>query len=307
MFVVFPDPYSLPSYRIGPFRTVDLSVNHLLPDNNLIDDYLKERFRGKYFTYRINGRSAINLALSQLKPDRSDVVTILTTSGNFYISGCVTREIEKFCKWSREFVPETRIIFVNHEFGYPFPDLTGLKDFNLPIIEDCAGSFFSSDKDNSIGEVGDFVIYSFPKMFPLQIGGLLVSRQNIEEGYDANQDPHIFQYIKNVLSEYIEKKDEIIRKRIENYLILKERFSSLGLRERFPLNEGIVPNVFMFRTDASGIDLPELKKHFWAHGVQSSVFYGEEVFFIPVHQALNQYDLDYFYEVMKVYIQNPAR
>lgn len=303
MFIVYPDPYSLPSYRIGPFRTSDLSVNHLLPDNNLIDDYLKTRFRGKHFIYRINGRSAISLALSHLKPDRNDTVTILTTSGNFYISSCVTSEIEKFCKWSRAFVPETRIIFVNHEFGYPYPDLIRLKDFNLPIIEDCAGSFFSNDKDESIGEVGDFVIYSFPKMFPLQVGGLLVSKQKIEERCNANLDTEMFRYIKNVLSEYIEKKDNIIRKRIENYLILNEGFSSLGFRERFHLNDGIVPNVFMFRTDTSGIDLPALKKHFWAHGIQSSVFYGEEAFFIPVHQALTQYDLEYFYEVMKVFLQ----
>ena len=79
-----------------------------------------------------------------------------------------------------KFVPETKVIFVNHEFGYPYHDLIRLKDYKLPIIEDCAGSFFSSDKDGSIGEVGDFVIYSFPKMFPLQVGGLLVSKHNIE-------------------------------------------------------------------------------------------------------------------------------
>ena len=47
----------------------------------------------------------------------------------------------------------------------------------MPIIEDCAGSFFSKDKKDTIGKIGDFVIYSFPKMFPLQIGGLLLSNQ----------------------------------------------------------------------------------------------------------------------------------
>jgi hypothetical protein len=59
----------------------------------------------------------------------------------------------------------------------------------------------------------------------------------------------------------------------------------------------------MFRTDSQNLDLNDLKKHFWAHGIQSSVFYGEEAFFIPVHQALTLYDLEYFYEVMKVFLQ----
>ncbi len=48
-----------------------------------------------------------------LPPD--DVVTILTTSGNFYISSCVTAEIEKFCKWDREITDQTKVIFVNHK------------------------------------------------------------------------------------------------------------------------------------------------------------------------------------------------
>ena len=167
MFIINPDPYSLPTYRIGPFRTIDLSVNHCLPESNLIDDYFNTRFNNREFIYTENGRKAINLALTSYNLEKDDVVTIITTSGNFYISGCVTSEIEKFCKWSREIKPETKILFVNHEFGYPIIELHKLKDYNLPIIEDCAGSFFSNDNNDTIGKTGDFVIYSFPKMFPL--------------------------------------------------------------------------------------------------------------------------------------------
>lgn len=112
----------------------------------------------------------------------------------------------------------------------------------------------------------------------------------------------MLRYIKNTLSESIGEKDTIIRKRHDNYKILKESFLSLGFRERFPLLDGVVPNVFMFRTDSSGIELPELKKYFWAHGIQCSAFYGEETFFIPVHQALTGYDLEYFFEVMKAFL-----
>ena len=110
-------------------------------------------------------------------------------------------------------------------------------------------------------------------------------------------------YIKSVLSEHIKRKDQIIRQRIYNYTELRSRFEKSGLSERFRLEKGIVPGVFMFRTDNQNLNLPELKKHFWAHGIQSSIFYGEDAFFIPVHQALTAFDLDYFYEVMKVFLQ----
>jgi hypothetical protein len=304
MFVINPDPYSLPAYLIGPFLTGDISRNHLLPDSDRIDGYLGERFAGREFEYTINGRQAMDLALASLDLQKEDVVTILTTSGNFYISGCVTRAIEKYCRWNREMGTETKAIFVNHEFGYPFAGLRELKSYGLPIIEDCAGSFFSQDQTNDIGNVGDFVIYSFPKMFPLQIGGLLVAnRPDSGFGRNENLGKEELRHIKNVLSAHIDRKDRIIQKRLSNYIYLREKFASLGFVERFPLDPGAVPGVFMFSTRGHNIDLPKMKTYFWAHGIQCSVFYGEEAFFIPVHQALNEQDLDYFFSVFKSFIQ----
>ena len=292
----------MPSYRIGPFRTGDLSKNHCLPDSDLIDKYFNERFVNKDFIYTENGRKAINIALGFYDLKKSDVVSIITTTDNFYISGCVTKEIEKFCKWSRNIVAETRVIFVNHEFGYPYNDLRKLKKHKLPIIEDCAGSFFSKDKNNDIGEIGEFVIYSFPKMFPLQIGGLLLSNfpNKLEKENQIGNER--LRHVKNVLSYHIKFKEKIIRDRIKNYNFLKNKFKSIGFTERFQLDDGVVPGVFMFRTNEQKINLPELKKYFYANGIQCSVFYGEEAFFIPLHQALNEQDMLYFYEVIKSFI-----
>jgi hypothetical protein len=303
MFVINPDPYSLPCYRIGPFQTRDLSKNHCLHECDLIDDYFHERFTCKDFIFTENGREAINIALKFFLLNKNDVVTIYTTTNNFYVSGCVTKEIEKFCKWSRKIVAETRVLLVIHEFGYPYPDLNKLKKLNLPIIEDCAASFFSTDENDDIGKVGDFVVYSFPKMFPLQIGGLLVSNYpNRLEKKDQISGERL-RHIKNVLSYHIKNKGEIIKYRINNYRFLRNKFESLGFEERFQLDNCVVPAVFMFRTNSQKIDLPELKKYFYANGVQCSVFYGEESFFIPLHQSLTEQDLLFFYEVIKSFIQ----
>jgi hypothetical protein len=307
MFVLDPDPYLLPSYGISPFSTSDIAFNNNLPVDDLIDEYFKDRFLGHEYFYTLSGRAAINNALSYYHLQKDDTVAILTTSGNSYISSCVTTEIEKFCKWSRQIDSDTRLIFVNHEFGFPCTRLSELKKKGLPIIEDCAHSFFSKDKDDIIGNIGDFVIYSFPKMFPLQIGGLLKSNLSGELHGQKQIGYEILRYIKNVLSHYIGFQEKIIKSRIDNYNIVKDKFDALGFSEWFQLEDGIVPGVFMFRTERHEINLIDLKKYFWAHGVQCSVFYGEKAFFIPVHQALTEQDLSYFYEVMKSFIQKTMK
>ena len=180
MYIINPDQYLLPSYRISPFRTIDIAINNKLQEDDAIDSYFTQRFSNRPFSYFKDGKSAINEALAYYDLKKDDTVTILTTTNNFYISGCVTAEIEKFCNWSREMTPKTKVIFVNHEFGHPYENLEALKKYKLPIIEDCAHSFFSKDKNNTMGTIGDFVIYSFPKMFPIQIGGLLVSNIKAE-------------------------------------------------------------------------------------------------------------------------------
>ena len=196
--------------------------------------------------------------------------------------------------------PKTKVIFVNHEFGHPYENLEALKKYKLPIIEDCAHAFFSKDKNSLIGKVGDFVIYSFPKMFPFQIGGLLVS--NIETEIESDLDEPTLKYIKKVLSHYIKEKDIIIKKRIEVYKALKKELIALGFTERFKLKEGIVPGVFMFNVPDEAINLDRLKSYLWAHGIQCSVFYGERAFFLPCHQSLTDEDVRYFAFVIKNFI-----
>jgi hypothetical protein len=177
-----------------------------------------------------------------------------------------------------------------------------LKSYGLPIIEDCAHAFFSRDPLSETGRTGDFAVYSFPKMFPIQIGGLLVCNKNLKI-QDHLLDEKRLRYIRNVLSHYIGYSEEIINQRIFNYNYLKRKFESIGFSERFLIEEGTVPGVFMFKTKKNKIDFDQLKLYYYAHGVQCSVFYGEEAFFIPVHQALSTSDMDYFFEIMKSFTE----
>ena len=302
MFVINPDTYLLPCYRISPFQTKDINANNQLPVSGVADDYFNRRFNKREWIYVADGRKAINIALKHYQLQKDEVVTIFTTSGNFYISGCVTKEIEKFCQWSRQIEHNTKLIFVNHEFGYPYQNIRELKKYQLPIIEDCAHSFFSDDVDNSTGHTGDFTIYSLPKMFPIQTGGLLTAKKEISFNKTESVTGEERQYIQNVLSYYITEKDSIIQRRMDNYHYLVNKLSSNDFDERFELSDGAVPGVFMFRAKNESIDLSALKEYLYAHGIQCSVFYGERSFFIPVHQNLVAADLDYFSAVINSFL-----
>ncbi len=306
MFVIPPDPYLTPSFRISPFRTSDIAFNNNLDESTLITDYLDERFGKRKYALTKNGRQSIHIALSNYNLQRDDVVTILTTTGNQYISSCVTNEIEEFCKWSRKIETSTKVLFVNHEFGFPYPGLNTLKEHGLPVIEDCAHSFFSKDNDNSVGKTGDYVIFSFPKMFPIQIGGLIVA--NRDNPLRSPSLPVVEdQYIRKVVSHHLQRKEDIIHSRLRNYRMLTNLFESLDVYPRFKLKPGLVPGVFMFTTSSHQIDLQELKKYCYSNGIQSSVFYGEEAFYIPVHQVLKADELMYFFEVIKDFLTHYSK
>ena len=297
MFVVNPDPFLLPSYRISPFQTQHIAMNGSLAANNFAADYFDNRFGKANWQYTFNGREAIQLALESYQLDRNDLVTILTTSNNFYISSCVTKTIEMFCDWNREILPETKLILVNHEFGYPYENMQEIKALGLPIIEDCCTTFFSQDDAGKVGQYGDFSMYSFPKFFPIQIGGLLVS--NKQNAGKSNMDHNQKQYIQNTVSAYLKNEKELLAKRKQIWDYAVTQFSALGFTTRFSYSKEIIPSALVVNNNSIIDDLNALKVYLTGHGIQNSVFYGEDAFFVPVHQNMNTTDIDYFITVIR--------
>jgi len=299
-FVLDPCEFQRPSLRISPFRTADIGLNVQWPRNTRIDEYFRQRFPGRGIVYTRNGREAIALALKQLCLTGDDCVTILTTTGNHYISGCVTREIEKVCRWSRKLEPSTRVLFVNHEFGFAYENLAKLKEHGLVIIEDICHSFASDNAEASLGQVGDFVVASFPKFFPIQGGGLLVhsSRYELPETLDAATKT----YCQSVLSHYQDEIEAVCQRRRANHEYLARTLGQWGLMPRFALTERSIPGVFMFRVPEA-TDLLAMKAFMAHHGIQGGGFHKEATYFVPVHQNLTDYELRYICEVAVTYLR----
>lgn len=242
------------------------------------------------------------MALKALKLDRDDIVTIITTTNNFYISGCVTKEIEKICSWSREIEEKTKVLFINHEFGFCCQNLDYYKSLGYPIIEDFAHSFYSNSESFNAGLYGDFLIYSLSKYFPIQAGGVLVYSKKYEK--DCEQEfvyDDISKYCERVVSAYINQVEKIAEKRFKNYEYYEELFNQINLKSYFQVNINDCPGVYCFSLPNS-VNLQEMKLYINSQGIESSVFYGVSAYFLPCHQALSNKDLEYIYSAVKSYL-----
>ncbi len=307
MFVVNPNAFLLPSFRIPPFITANVAFNHNLPQDDFARKYFDNRFGEGHWQYTYNGREAIKMAIASYNLAKTDLITILTTSENFYISSCVTLEIDEVCRWNREITKETKVIFVNHEFGYPYPDMQKLLDTGLPIIEDCCTTFFSQDALGKVGQYGDFAVFSFPKFFPTQLGGMVVSNKKPLTVKSERLNETEANYIEKVMSHYLKDELDLLARRRENFAYAVSKFKNLGFTERFENNDRIVPSALMLSNHGIVKDLNALKVYLNNNGIQNSVFYGEDAFFIPNHQNLSHTEIDYLYEVLSDYINNQNR
>jgi dTDP-4-amino-4,6-dideoxygalactose transaminase len=301
-YVVNPDVFWRPAYRISPFNTSYIRKNKTILSAGKVQSEIFKNFFGDHFFPCLNGRSAIGLALSQYNLQPDDEILILTTSGNTYISSCVTNEISQRCRWSTSRSEKTKLVFVNHEFGFCYQHLKKLKEECLPIVEDRALSFASTITKGDVGITGDFVIYSLPKYFPVSFGGVLQCNDPGKIIQTPIVDKELEHNFAVLMSHYLPQTNTIKVKRKENYNYLKDLFEQAGFAPFFNATDDEAPGVFMFRTN--NIDLNRLKVHMQNNGVESSVFYGKEAFFLPVHQELRSEDMDFLFLLVTDFIEH---
>lgn len=291
------DSFMRPSYRISPFSTASMVENRHAPAAENTEAWMQLRFPTMQFNWTQRGSEAIALALQDLALKYDDVVTILTTTGNRYVSGCVTRAIEQICRWDREVSPQTAAILVIHEFGAFYPDMPEVYALGLPVIEDYAHCFSTTPP---VASQADYLVFSLPKFIPVQYGGILLSKTACQV-LSVISDAQI-QYLDRVVSLAIPQFPVWCAARAANFHRLAHYFSQFGCPSFFDWQPNEIPSVFMFRTRKED-DLPQLKLFMQNAGIESSIFYGESAFFLPVHHKLTADDLDYFAFVWEGYLQ----
>ena len=287
--IIEPSDFLLPKIRVSPMTQKELNCEMFAERRDVITTI--KNFHGKYVSLGVKARQMLELALLQCNLNAEDVVTILTTSNYLYVSSCITKEVEKFCKWSRMINDKTKAIIVNHEFGYAYPNVKDLRKYGVPIIEDCAQSFLT--EANDIGKYGDYVVYSLPKSFPMQLGAVIASNTPL----DFHVDKEISNYINTKIAQYGVTIEMIKQQRLMHYHYLEENLKGLGITPFFELTEKTVPGVFLFKW-LECINYQLLKDFLTKSGIECSVFYGKNAFFIPLHQNLCKSELDYMIKLL---------
>jgi len=211
-----------------------------LTENDILEQFkpysekiILEELIGKYEYFK-SGRDAIRVIIEHEQLNRADEVFITTTTDSSYVTSCVSATIFNYCKISRVITEKTKAIFVIHTFCFPHPDLLELRkiadDRNIPLIEDCISAFDSYNNNNILlGSVGDYAVYSLPKIIPIEYGGILTSKANEIKGLNDK-------YLLNKIKVWVPFLNEIKKRRRHIYFYLKERICNQIYNEDLNVN-----------------------------------------------------------------------
>lgn len=287
-----PDPRAMiePHIRISPFIYTDLDRANEEVDERVAEHRLQEHL-GRPCTLTFSGRHALALVLADARLSSDDTVTILTTTGNSYVSGCVTHTIGRLCRWSMKIEPSTRLIVVIHEWGIPYPRMDEALQTGIPVVEDCAYAFASTYAGEQLGRKGKYAIFSLPKFFPVNFGGLVCGVHQ-----PVAMLPEHRRVILNVVGSGIPRLASIIEARFAAWRYLESAFGEIGCAPTLPLGPGTVPGVFMFSPHADVVP-EDIKQANQFHGIECSVFYPWHAVYVPCHQQLTQGAMNYMVAV----------
>jgi len=298
--IIFTTPFIKPDIRLTPFAS---DVPSFVQESNERSKEVMRDYFGEKHTVLPRGIYAIKAVLQHIGITEDDSVAVYKTFDNDYISRCVTEPITKLGKLSREINDDTKAVLVIHEFGFPYKDIKNLKKEcerrKIPLIEDCAWTYDSAiDAKTKVGQVGDYAIYSLPKILPVQYGAVLKGVELSDD--DVWNKYQMLDFFKREVL-YAELEDMLptleaaADQRRENWKYLASLFEKDGIDTFIDLEEGVTPAVFFIKTD----DYQRLFERYGEFGVESGRYYQGDAFFLPVHQALGKRQLDYIYAVYR--------
>jgi hypothetical protein len=181
--------------------------------------------------FAVTAKQALKNVLKNLSLQRDDIITILTTSDDVYVSSCVTLTCFNFCGISRKIHNNTKLVIVIHEHGYIYPDIEGLctrmKERGVPVLEDCAHIMGAAQSGAPplCGAHGDYVLFSLPKILPVYFGGLVMTHASLPS-FDAGEQAHdIFKNVARPYQKAVQHLCAINQSRLKNSQSIYQLFN----------------------------------------------------------------------------------
>ncbi len=173
------------------------AVEKVLRSNSLIggkeaylfEQQMKDYVGMKYAAAVISGTSSLHLSLlaMEIEPDDEIIVPTYTAAdilnAIFYVKAKpIVCDIEKnscnidIKQIQKKITKKTKAMIIPHTFGIPI-DIEKIKQFNIPIIEDCAQALGSKYDGKVLGSFGDISIFSFyaTKLITTGQGGIVMT------------------------------------------------------------------------------------------------------------------------------------
>jgi hypothetical protein len=294
--IILKKPFYTPVIRFAPFR--------ILNDTKQNGDITL----GNDVTFLPRASYAIQAVLELLKEDseRREVV-IVKTFGSDFITGCVTKAIEKAgYSWilRGEITSNTRAVLAIHEFGLPVfqaRDMTLLRqaqEAGVPIIEDCAWRAFR------VWDWSNYVVISLQKIYPINYGGLLIGAVIPDEKL---WDWGLLDVFKRDRLSHESAFDDgaAIRKRNWEFYHLLATADGMIPDDCYDYAGAVAsgewrPTVYMqrFKDDAEADAIVARLEEF---GIQAGHYHGEPVVYLPIHQNMTLAEVEYMFAVVRGY------
>ncbi len=227
-----------------------------------------------------NAKSALLLILIKLKLKKDDLVSIITSSQGSYISSCVTNTVEKICHWNREICLDTKAVVVVNEFGF-LADIEKInQEFSGPIIEDNAYCF-PALLDSKRAKFKDFSIYSLPKFFGGEAGGLCIEDNLISQSQRLELKATFSKTVKSITN----KRSECHSK----YRDICERFRF----DEFEFSlENMCRSVFFLNLNSLPMEkIYALKEKVQNEGIECTIFYPLPLFILPCNSTIGDNEI----------------
>lgn len=295
-------PYITPHIAITPFTNEHLEV-YKDSLNKVSGDALSNIF-GKKFTILPRAIYSIDVLIKYLNIKKDQNIAVYKTFNNDYISRCVSETISSHCKIERKITSSTKVVMVIHEFGYPYKGTIELRErcrkINIPFVENCAWTINSKINEKfKVGDIGDFAIFSLPKILPMQFGGILkgvfltdkaLKKYNIYDEAKKN-------IITNKLLEFMPKIKAYNNKRLENCKYLGGLIKKSGYDLLVEPERDVYPAMLLVKTK----NYEKLYERYMDFGVEVLKYYHEQALGLPIHQNLTKNQLDYIYAIFNGY------
>jgi len=296
--IILKKPEMVPVIRLSPYRGFDDQRDEAQP----MESYGKAKL-----TFLPRGVYAMYAALKHLDVGPGDVVTIVKTFGSDFISGCVTKMIEKTgATWALRDLDfqKTKAVIALHEFGVPvFQDgdmdmLMAAQKAGIPIIEDCAW------RATKVWDWSTLAVFSLSKMSNMNYGAFL-------EGVYIDDDTlwswGCLDVVKRNRLWMEPMKDVDVEKRIAHWNYYDSLVRANGMMFDDCINwpqavnqDKWIPTVYMQKFESQE-EAEAIVARLEQFGIQAGVYWGEPLVYLPIHQNMTTAEVEYMFAVVAGY------